>query len=150
MLSHPALRRRGVAAGYVLAVSAVAATAYLIGTGASLVPTAWLGFLGVVPLGLGLWLAIRRLIGSRREDERDLSPAGGSFFSAVGVTLASSADSLVVYAVLFADTRPGLDVPVLATLVACAVLWVGVARFALEFRAIGELGVAPPRTWSRR
>lgn len=139
MLAHPGLSRRGVAAGYVLAVAAVAITAFVVGASASLVPPAWLGYLGLVPLSLGLWHAIRPLIGSGRQNEPDPAAVVGGFISAIGVTLASSADSLMVYMALFADTSAGLDLPALATIVVCAVLWVAAAELAVGHRAIGEL-----------
>ena len=139
MLAHPGLSRRRVAAGYVLAVTAVALTALLVGAGASLVPTAWLGYLGLVPLSLGLWFAIRLLIGSGRQEEPGLGDVEGGFISTIGVTLASSVDSVIVYTVLFADTRATLDLPILATIVVCAALWVAAAQYAVEHRTIREL-----------
>jgi cadmium resistance protein CadD (predicted permease) len=57
-----------------------------------------IGYLGFVPILLGVWTAWR----SRRSHDPDRPPAGMSWWAVAGVTMANSADNIGVYVPAFA------------------------------------------------
>jgi cadmium resistance protein CadD (predicted permease) len=107
---------------------------------ADLVPTHWIGFLGVVPIGLGL-RELHRLAATRPEGPlvanattRPLSGLG-----IASVMLANSADSLAALLPLFAETETG-SLPVLvAVVLATTLLGCELARRLATSRRMGAL-----------
>ncbi|HXK24961.1 MAG TPA: cadmium resistance transporter [Myxococcota bacterium] len=121
LFASPDLRPRRVAAGYLVASWAVAAAAWGGSKLFDLVPAPDLGFLGVVPLALG----IQRVFALRHSapDVAKPVPTAGGVVVTVLLTLSQSADNSIVYVTLFADSASVLDPIVFATLVACPVAW---------------------------
>lgn len=136
-----AYRDREVAVGYVVAIAIVVAVGRLLAAFAHRAPPGVLGYLGIVPLALGVRQLI--LLATRRaplDGQRYRPPASMSGVAAVAaMTLGSSADSLATFAAVLSDTRPPLGLVVLATAVACASgLAVG-ARRLVDHTALGAV-----------
>lgn len=134
--TSPGYRIKDAALGYVAAIGLVVAVAYGLGNAADLAPAAYLGYLGIVPIAIG----IKQLFVLIRErgngPERGETASAGSFVSVLLVMLANSGDSLTVYLAIFADTKDGLEPVVLATALACAL---AVSGFAVWL--VGRPGV---------
>ena len=115
-------RPRAVCAGYLATACGVGAVAWATSQLSLFIPPAWLGYLGIVPIGLGL----RSIRGLRRSGPGAVAPPKASrAWDVALVTAAQSADNLVVYAALFADSAARLDPILFATLAAAAALWCG-------------------------
>jgi cadmium resistance protein CadD (predicted permease) len=115
------LRPRRVVLGYLCATWFVAGAAWAGSKLVEFVPVLNLGFLGVIPLGLG----IQRAWGLRRSAPDIVAPtptAGGAVAVAL-VTLAQNADNFAVFLALFADSANSLHGAVLASLATCAAFW---------------------------
>ncbi|SEP34613.1 Cadmium resistance protein CadD, predicted permease [Methylobacterium sp. ap11] len=101
-----------------------------------IVPPAWIGLMGLVPIVLGL----RRLL-SMRTDAEDEAPAGaasvGHALAVAGVTIANGGDNLGIYIPVFA-TSPGprlvLFVAVFALMTG---LWLALAHRLVHHPAFG-------------
>lgn len=115
--------------GALVAISGAAAL------GLVLVPVRWVGLLGLVPLGMGLW-GLVSAIRARGSDHDELTTpvvASGTL-SVAAVTIANGADNIAVYTPVFRTlglTASLLAVAVFAVLVAvwCAVAsWLGSHR----------------------
>lgn len=115
-----------VAGGYWLAVIMVVLASWLGARVAdALIPTQWIGYLGVVPLALGamgLWRAFR----ATRPETTTAARAAGVLSTCLTI-LALSGDNLGVFIPLFADKPARHDPIVLLTLVSAALAWVGLA-----------------------
>jgi cadmium resistance protein CadD (predicted permease) len=118
------LRPRRVVAGCVGASWIVAGLAWGASKAFEFLPASYLGFAGVVPLGLGIQRAweLRRW----RPDIAPV-PKGTGIAAAALVTLAQSADNMVVYLSLFADTANKLDAVLFTTFAVCATAWCALA-----------------------
>ena len=101
-----------------VAVSAVAAL------GLTVVPDRWVGLLGLVPFGMGVWGLIRKSDG-------ETTPVASGVISIAGVTLANGADNISVYTPMFRTiglTSTLVTVAVFAALVGvwcAAASWLG-------------------------
>ncbi len=113
---------RGLASGYLLGLAGVLVLTLLVGALSRLIPVHLVGFLGVVPIVLGL----RQLVGdSGPDDGRAASGDGGRGEVALVATLqlANSGDTVAVGAPLLAESAivPGLFT--LAAFVATGIAW---------------------------
>jgi cadmium resistance protein CadD (predicted permease) len=73
--------------------------------GAGQLPDRDIGYLGLVPIALGLWMAWRGFLvwrGGRAGDDSDRPPAGTSWWAVAGVTVANGGDNVGVYVPAFA------------------------------------------------
>ena len=112
---------RSVWAGYLVIAFGVAGAAWTASRLAVLLPAQYLGYVGIVPLLLGARSAWQL----RRPEPRVVvaPPKVAGALAVALVTLSSSADNLVVYVSLFADSANKLKPTLFAALVGSAALW---------------------------
>jgi cadmium resistance protein CadD (predicted permease) len=98
------------------------------------IPPAYVGLLGVVPLAIGLW----KLLGHRSAsgDEMASSPRA-SVLAVTAVTVANGGDNLAVYTPLFATRRPWEVGLLVAVFLVMTGLWCGVARYLIRHPTLG-------------
>ncbi len=108
---------------------AVLMLAGAFGLGANLVPVRYVGYLGLIPIGLGLQ-GLYAL--SRKSDE--MNPASGaeslrvSPVSIAATQLANGVDTVLVAGPLLADSELGVDLIMIGGFVAMTFVWFGLAR----------------------
>jgi len=123
------VRRKQILGGYLLGMLAVLMLAGAFGLGANLVPVRYVGYLGLIPIGLGLQ-GLYAL--SRKSDEMD--PASGaesprvSPVSIAATQLANGVDTVLVVGPLLADSELGVDLIMIGGFVAMIFVWFGLAR----------------------
>lgn len=100
-------RHRQAIAGFLAAQAIVTGGAYATGAGVTFFSPHLIGYLGVVPLGLGLW----ELRKTYRAQEANvvLTGEGHSVLSSMTLFLALSTDTFVLMAAFIADSSPGYD-----------------------------------------
>lgn len=109
-----------------VAISVVAAL------GLTIVPDEWVGFLGLIPLGIGVYGLIRYLHRrSNGDDDEEGSIRAGGLLGVAGITIANGADNISLYTPVF-RTQPVPD-----TMVTIVVFLLLVAVWCLVARAIG-------------
>jgi cadmium resistance protein CadD (predicted permease) len=129
-----------VVAGHLLVVAITATLAFGIGEAAGRMPVRYVGFLGAIPLAIGLYWAYRLW----RPADATAGPVrtvdGGSvLFTTVTSLAANGVDSLLSLAVVFADTASRYDAIAFATVMLAAVLLAVFAFLALKHRRLGPL-----------
>jgi cadmium resistance protein CadD (predicted permease) len=87
-------RHRRIAEGQMAATLLIIGLCALVGSGLASVPHRLLGFLGFIPIGLGIRSGV--LLIRQNRDDRTV-PAAAGFVTALLVTLALSADNVAVY-----------------------------------------------------
>mgnify|MGYP001594771823 FL=1 len=125
--------------GYILAISVAIGGSYAAGTLIDELPLEYLGYLGSIPLLLGLYglwqLFLNQehgAIAHRRSDHRLIVPI-------VALTqFSNSSDSMITFSIIYADTRSTMDWLITATLFTTAVLFALVGSFATENRLLGQ------------
>ena len=127
-LSDPEYRREKVAVGYVASATIVTGLAWGLSEIADEIPAQLLGFLGLIPIAIGLW----ELVGlMRRREVVDGSLPGNvaakGILSVGSVMMASSGDTFAVLLALLADTANTYTIPMLATVALSALVLYGFA-----------------------
>ncbi len=140
-------QRAGHALGFLtsaLAVLVLAALAAVVGTQ---VDPALLGYLGFIPLGLGVYLLWQRLGTSRGEHSDESMPngRGSGWLSTTALMFSNSADSLAVFVPLLAESDRDSLLWEVSVFLVMAILWAALAwriadqpRFARRIEALGE------------
>ena len=139
--------------GHLLGMFALLVLSFLFGTAANLVPIDWIGFLGVIPITMGL-IGLKRLHGlssTNTENETTHETRTGLALplSVATTQVANGVDTVLVFGPLFADSSETIDFAILIGYMAMAFVWFGLARFlgshATRFKIIGRYGhwVAP-------
>ena len=146
--SDPHLKRRSVVAGQFLGIGVLVAASAIAALLALAVPEGWIGFLGLVPLGLGVQrlIALRRRAGRPAEGEEQSTLAAeqsverrthSQVLAVAGVTVANGGDNLGVYIPLFASATGAI--PVYAAIFAVmTALWCWLAYRLVNNRWVGE------------
>ncbi|MET1411680.1 hypothetical protein ABVF61_05400 [Roseibium sp. HPY-6] len=100
-------RYRQALSGFLVAQAIVVTGAYVTGVGVTVLTPHALGYLGVIPLGLGIWEIWKNR--ARSGVSADTSKPAHSLVSAAVIFLALSADTFIMMAAFFADTAELLD-----------------------------------------
>jgi cadmium resistance protein CadD (predicted permease) len=119
---------RSILIGYCLGMGALLALAFGFGLAANLIPIEFIGYLGVVPIALGLKLLADRW---RKREHAAVGTleTGGALSVAVAITqLANGVDTVLVFAPLLADSSERIDFLIVASFGLIALLWFGLAR----------------------
>ena len=100
---------RLVVAGQFLGIATLVGTSLLLAAAALVLPAAWVGLLGVVPILLGVRTLLQRRAASQGDDESAAPPRRGrsEVLAIAGVTVANGGDNLGVYTPVFAVLEPG-------------------------------------------
>ena len=121
--------RRQVVGGYLVAVVVVVLGAWTASAALEQVPSQYLGYLGIVPVTLGL-VGLYRLVRFAGPAVPTAEPtATKGFIPVMLVMLANSGDSLSVYVSVFADTAENLEVPIVAAAAGLALIYAALARW---------------------
>jgi cadmium resistance protein CadD (predicted permease) len=122
-------RSRQVFVGHLLGMFALLLLTIAFGLGANLIPLRFVGYLGVIPIALGL-KGIYAF--SRRSRETDTAPgvttAHTSPLSIAAVQVANGVDTVLVFGPLLGDSEVGIDFILIGGFVMMAFVWYGLAR----------------------
>jgi cadmium resistance protein CadD (predicted permease) len=143
--------RRIVLQGYGLGMLALLVVCVGFGLGAARIPIEWIGYLGILPITLGvrgLFVLVRdRNVSSAPDDPSTMKTTRP--LSIAGTQLANGTDTALVFGPLLADSELGLDLTMIAGFVFMAAAWFGLARFlethASQIRVLERYGhwIAP-------
>lgn len=118
-----------VVVGQYLGFSALVAISALAALGLTIVPDEWVGFLGLIPLGIGIYGVVRYL--RRRDDDDESAIKAGGLLGVAGITIANGADNISLYTPVF-RTQPVPD-----TIITIVVFMLLVAVWCVIARVIG-------------
>lgn len=136
-------------AGYAFGMLGVLILAVLIGLVGYLFPVAYLGYLGVIPILLGVRLLLEKLRGVRSapapaSTAQEAVPAAAGVLTLASTQLSNGIDTVLVFAPLLADSRLIFDVEIAGLFLLLALFWFGLARLlaahALKLPALERLG----------
>ncbi|WP_420793600.1 cadmium resistance transporter [Microbacterium thalli] len=126
-----------VVAGQYLGFIALVAISVIAAAGLTIVPDEWVGFLGLIPLAIGVYGLIRTLR-RRGDDDDDSAISAGGLFGVAGITIANGADNISLYTPVFrTNPVPDTIVTIIVFLVLVAV-WCLVARFVGTNKTVTE------------
>ncbi len=122
--------------GQYLGIGVLVAVSLVAALGLTVVPDAWVGLLGLVPIGLGL-RGLAQTVRRHPDDGRPQIPAVATgLLSISAVTIANGADNLAVYTPMLRSldaTATGVTIAVFAALVA---VWVALGALLSGHRHV--------------
>jgi len=140
-LGNPMYPKRVVAPAYIGSILGVVGLSALLSVVARYGPLEGRGlvFLGFIPIGLGLYYAVRLFLPGRISEQERLQRSMARTLrirngraAVIAVTIAASGDSLATYTALFADTRTWLVPATVGGILFGAVTWTWVAGWIMS------------------
>jgi cadmium resistance protein CadD (predicted permease) len=128
-------RSRPVFIGHLLGMLAVLLLSLAFGLGANLIPFRYVGYLGVIPLGLGLkglYALFRKGAESDATSNGTTTPTTPLAIAATQV--ANGVDTVLVFGPLLGDSNSGVDFMLVGGFAIMTLVWFRLARF-LEYHA---------------
>ncbi len=115
--------------GYVVGMALLLAVTIGLGFSSNLMPVQYLGYLGIIPVLLG----VKMLFDLWRKTNVDLddlqAPSPKSSIIAIASTqLANGVDTILVFSPLLADSSGGIDYVIVSSFTVMVAVWFGVAR----------------------
>jgi len=126
---------RLILAGYLLGMLALLVAAFAFGYGGAFIPERYVGYLGVIPIALGL-KGIYGLLQSNGETHgAAASRAGFALVLSIAMTgAANGVDTVLVFGPLLADSDSVVDLSMVGGFIVMILVWFWLARF-LEVHA---------------
>jgi len=147
MYSRYEQRAGTVTAGYIAGMILIGVITLAIGEVGDIIPLAYLGLLGLIPIMMGVF-SLWKLFRSTQPGEIKSAAAGDSraavFFALVSTQLSNSADSIITFSALYADSSDPSDYIVAPTFLAMTGVFSGVAFYSVKHptlsRFLGRYG----------
>ena len=129
-------RRAGiVTVGYFAGMILIGVITLLIGEVGDIIPLAYLGLLGVVPMIMGV-ISLWKLFRSPQAGEVTSVAAADTrlavFFALISTQLSNSTDSIITFSALYADSSDPSDYMVAPTFLAMTGVFAGVAYYSIK------------------
>jgi cadmium resistance protein CadD (predicted permease) len=126
-----------IVGGQYAGFAAIVALALLAARGLQVIPEQWIGLLGLVPIGFGLWGLARAWAG----DRDDKPPMASTFPQVVAITFANGADNIGVFTPLFRSMELAGSLAIAAVFLCLIGVWCGIGRVLGTHRAVaGTIG----------
>ena len=128
-----------VVAGQYVGFITLVAISVVAAAGLTIVPDEWVGFLGLIPLVIGIYGLIRTLRRLENGDDDDESAIrAGGLLGVAGITIANGADNISLYTPVFRTSPiPDTVITIIVFLVLVAV-WCVVARLVGTNKTVTE------------
>ncbi len=117
--------------GQYLGFTTLVAVSVLAALGLTIVPDEWVGFLGLIPLAIGLWglaRAIRRRGDDDDDDETAAALRAGGLLGVAGITIANGADNIAVYTPVFRTIPPEDTIVTVLVFLILVAVWCAFGR----------------------
>ena len=115
--------------GQYLGFSTLVALSVVAAVGLTIIPDEWVGFLGLVPLGIGIFGLIRGLRnGGDDDDEAESALKAVGVLGIAGITIANGADNISLYTPIFRTIPPVDTVITIVVFLALVAVWCVIGR----------------------
>lgn len=105
--------------------------------GLTIIPDEWVGFLGLIPLGIGIWALVRGLRRNGDDDDDDKIAAVG-LWGVAGITIANGADNISLYTPIFRTSSPGDVTIMIVVFLILVAVWCAAGRLIGTHKAVTE------------
>jgi len=122
------LSREQIFSGYLLAAAAVLMISLLLGQISAVLPVQYIGYLGLVPIFLGLRMLLVNIRGEK-EVEDETSPANLGAAGLATTLFSNSVDTILVLAPLLLDSQSRFDLVIGISYVFMVLAWYALGYF---------------------
>jgi cadmium resistance protein CadD (predicted permease) len=131
-----------VSGGYSSGMLIIGATSYIIGVTGGFIPVNYLGFLGLIPMLMGL-RALLQLFRRSQDGDPDCAAIEDNrravFITVLATQLSNGADSIITFSVLMAESTSASDYLIVLTFVAMIAVFSRLAMFSLKHRKLSDV-----------
>lgn len=120
----------GIASGYAMATTAVLVSSTTLGLSSNVIPVELIGYLGVFPIGLGIYSLIGQIRGGSRQ--ADANTRNAAALGVAATLTGNSADSIIIFSPMLADSKGIVDLYIVAAFVVVAAAWFWMAKVASQ------------------
>jgi len=131
-----------VASGYICGMLLIAAIAFAIGKGGELIPLAYLGLLGLIPMGFGVFALVQLFKKVQTDKSADTVLQVGHkavFLSVLLTQLSNSSDSIITFSVFLADSQDHADIIIALAFLGMTCTFAWLAYFSLRHRKLNDV-----------
>lgn len=138
-----AARRSGsrswpIVAGQYLGFIALVAASVLAALGLTIIPDEWVGFLGLIPLAIGIWTLVRNLRRHGDDDDDDVKVGSLGLLGVAGITIANGADNISLYTPVFRTISPADTTITIIVFLVLVAVWCAAGRLIGTNRRVTE------------
>lgn len=119
-----------IASGHAMATFAVLVASTILGLSSNVIPVNLIGYLGVFPIGLGIYSLIRQIRGASRQ--AGTNRGSGASLGIAATLTANSADSIIIFSPMLADSKAVIDLYIASAFVIVAAAWFWIAKVASQ------------------
>lgn len=127
-----------IVAGQYLGFTALVAISVVAALGLTIVPDQWVGLLGLIPLGIGIWTLVRGLRRNGDDGDDDDKTTAIGLWGVAGITIANGADNISLYTPIFRTSAPGDVAVMIAVFFVLVAVWCGAGRLIGTHKAVTE------------
>jgi cadmium resistance protein CadD (predicted permease) len=130
-----------VSTGFMTSNLLLGALGFWIGTAANNVPVEYLGFLGFIPMSLGVIGVIRMFrgrSGTGTVKNGVMDTARAVFIATLITQLSNGTDTVLTFAALFADSTAATDLLIVFTLAGMATIFLLIASYGVRHPALSQ------------
>jgi cadmium resistance transport/sequestration family protein len=106
--------------------------------GLTIVPDEWVGFLGLIPLGIGIYTLIKGLRRGDDDDDDDDKITAVGLLGVAGITIANGADNISIYTPIFRTNSVGDTITMIVVFLILVAVWCAAGRLIGTNKAITE------------
>ena len=131
-----------VAFGYITGMIIIGAISVAVGEVGDYIPVTYLGYLGVIPIMLGITALIHVARGTQSGASSSIATSTSSraiFVTVVLTQLSNSADSIITFSALFADSLDATDYLIAPTFLAMSGIFAWLAYYSQNHRSISRV-----------
>lgn len=127
-----------IVAGQYLGFITLVVISVIAALGLTIVPDEWVGFLGLIPLGIGIWTLIRGLRRNGDDDDDDSKITAVGLWGVAGITIANGADNISLYTPIFRTSSPGDVAVMIVVFLILVAVWCAAGRLIGTHKAVTE------------
>lgn len=126
-----------IVAGQYLGFITLVMISVIAALGLTIVPDEWVGFLGLIPLGIGSWTLVRGLRRNGDDDDDDKITAVG-LWGVAGITIANGADNISLYTPIFRTSTPADVAIMIVVFLVLVAVWCVAGRLIGTHKVVTE------------
>ncbi|WP_022872434.1 cadmium resistance transporter [Nesterenkonia alba] len=126
-----------IVAGQYLGFITLVMISVIAALGLTIVPDEWVGFLGLIPLGIGIWTLVRGLRRNGDDDDDDKITAVG-LWGVAGITIANGADNIALYTPIFRTSTPADVAIMIVVFLVLVAVWCVAGRLIGTHKVVTE------------
>ena len=126
-----------IVAGQYLGFITLVVISVIAALGLTIVPDEWVGLLGLIPLGIGIFTLVRGLRRNGDDDDDEKVTAVG-LWGVAGITIANGADNISLYTPIFRTSTPGDVAIMIVVFLILVAVWCAAGRLIGTRKAVTE------------